>query len=249
MPDEVGTARSFEIFDFQKFARRDTPSMTAEERWTAVDRYVTDLLVKPDAALNNALATSDNAGLPAISVSPPQGKFLHLLARLMGARRILEIGTLGGYSTIWLARALPQDGRLITLEFEPTHAEVARANIANARLDRFVEIRLGPATESLAEMVAEKSAPFDLIFIDANKEQYPEYLDWSLKLARAGALIIADNVIRKGAVLDPHSADERVRAVRRFNELVAGEPRLSATALQTVGGKGYDGFTMALVTA
>lgn len=166
----------------------------------------------------------------------------------MGARRILEVGTLGGYSTIWLARALPKDGRLVTLEFEPKHAAIARENISRSGLDRIVEIRVGPASASLADLVRERAAAFDLIFIDADKEQYPEYLNWALKLARVGALIVADNVIRKGAVIDAKSADARVQGVRRFNELVAAEPRLSATALQTVGSKGYDGFTIALVT-
>jgi predicted O-methyltransferase YrrM len=223
--------------------------MTSEERWTAVDEYVTKSLARPDAVFEEALATSAKAGLPPINVSAPQGKFLQLLAQLMGARRILEIGTLGGYSTIWLAWALPEGGRLVTLEFEPKHAEVAKKNILRAGLDDKVEVRVGTASESLAKLVEQGAAPFDLIFIDANKEGYPEYLGWALKLSRAGTLMIADNVIRKGEVIDARSPDSRVQGVRRFNEMIAVDRRLSATAIQTVGSKGYDGFTMALVTS
>lgn len=221
--------------------------MNAEERWTAVDVYLTELLVRPDSALNDALAASAAADLPAINVSPPQGKFLGMLAQLMGARRILEIGTLGGYSTIWLARALPTNGKLVTLEFETKHAEVARKNLIRAGVSDKVDVRVGPANDSLADLVREKSAPFDFIFIDANKEGYPDYLAWALKLSRIGTLIIADNVIRKGEVINAASSDERVHGVRKYNDMVAAEPRLSATALQTVGSKGYDGFTIALV--
>jgi predicted O-methyltransferase YrrM len=221
--------------------------MNAEERWTVVDAYLTELLVRPDSALNNTLAASAAAGLPEIAVSPPQGKFLALLARVMGARRILEIGTLGGYSTIWLARALPSDGKLVSMEFEPKHAAVARENLVRAGLGDKVDVRVGAANDSLADLVREKSAPFDFIFIDANKEGYPEYLTWALKLSRIGTLIIADNVIRKGEVINAASSDERVQGVRKFNEMVAAESRLDATALQTVGSKGYDGFTIALV--
>jgi predicted O-methyltransferase YrrM len=221
--------------------------MNPEKRWTEVDRYVTDLLVKPEAALEQTLASSAAAGLPSINVSAPQGKFLHLIARAMGAKRILEVGTLGGYSTIWLAHALPDSGKLVTLEFEPKHAEVARRNLTRANLDRKIELRVGSANESMAALVREGAAPFDLIFIDANKEGYPEYLVLAMKLARVGTLIIADNIIRKGEVIDANSSDERVQGVRKFNGLVAAEPRLSATAIQTVGNKGYDGFTMALV--
>ena len=222
--------------------------MTPEEQWTAVDRYLVNLFVPPDPFLDAALETSAAAGLPAINVSPNQGKFLQLLARVHGARKILEIGTLGGYSTIWLARALSAGGRLITLESEFTHAEVARANIARAGLSNVVELRFGPAAETLAQLVAEGRGPFDLIFIDADKPNYPLYLEWSLKLSRPGSLIIADNIVRNGAVTDPGSTDPKVQGVRQFNDLVAAEPRLSATALQTVGSKGYDGFTIALVT-
>jgi predicted O-methyltransferase YrrM len=221
----------------------------AQDQWTAVDRYLTDLFVQPDPALEAALQASAAAGLPSINVSPNQGKLLQLLARAQGARAVLEIGTLGGYSTIWLARALPAGGRLITLEADPRHAEVARANLARAGLAGVVELRLGPALETLPRLAAEGSGPFDLIFIDADKPGYPDYLAWALKLSRRGSLILADNVVRGGAVVDPASADPRVQGVRRFNELLAAEPRVSATAIQTVGSKGYDGFAVALVTA
>jgi predicted O-methyltransferase YrrM len=219
------------------------------ERWTEVDRYLTDLFVPRDAALDAVLETSATAGLPPINVAPNQGKLLLLLARVLGARAILEIGTLGGYSTIWLARALPAGGRLITLETDPKHAEVARVNIARAGLAHVVELRLGPALETLPRLAAEGCGPFDLIFIDADKPGYPDYLRWALELSRRGSLIIADNVVRDGAVADEDSGDPRVRGVRRFNALLAAEPRVSATAIQTVGSKGYDGFAIALVTA
>ena len=217
--------------------------------WTAVDRYITDLLVRPDRALETALQTSADAGLPQINVAPNQGKFLQLLATIQGAQHILEIGTLGGYSTIWLARALPPDGRLMTLESEPKHAEVARKNIAQAGLADIVELRLGPALDTLKQLVTGKQPPFDFIFIDADKPGYPDYFTWALKLSRRGTCIVADNVIREGAVIDPHHEDARVQGARRFNERVAAEPRVTATAIQTVGSKGYDGFTVALVTA
>jgi predicted O-methyltransferase YrrM len=219
------------------------------EQWTAVDRYLTDVLVRPDAALEAALRDSDAAGLPPISVTPNQGKLLMLLAQVRGARAILEVGTLGGYSTIWLARALPAGGRLITLESEPRHAEVARANIARAGMADVVELRLGLALETLPQLAAEGRGPFDLTFIDADKPNIPEYFTWALKLSRRGSLIIVDNVVRKGAVIDADSDDPSVQGVRRFNERLAAEPRVSATAIQTVGGKGYDGFALALVTA
>jgi|SRR5579859_6630405 len=222
---------------------------TANDQWTAVDRYITDLLVPPDPALDAALQASAAAGLPAINVAPNQGKFLMLLAQIQGARSILEIGTLGAYSTIWLARALPADGRLITLEADPKHAEVARANIARAGLANRVEVRLGPALETLPRLAAEGSGPFDLIFIDADKPGYPDYFRWALKLSRRGSVIVADNVVRDGEVIDPASADPRVQAMRRFNEVLAAEPRVSATEIQTVGSKGYDGFALALVVA
>ncbi len=220
-----------------------------QEQWTAVDRYVADLLVPPDPALNEALRASEAAGLPAINVTPGLGKLLHLLARLQGARSILEIGTLGGYSTIWLARALPADGRLITLEAEPRHAEVARANVDRAGLAGVVEVRLGPALETLPRLAEEGRGPFDLIFIDADKPSNPDYFAWALALSRLGSLIVVDNVVRGGAVVDAASDDPGVRGVRRLMELIAAEPRVSATAIQTVGGKGYDGVALALVTA
>ncbi len=220
-----------------------------QKQWTAVDRYITDLFAPPDPALDAALQASAVAGLPPHDVSPAQGKLLLLLARAQGARSILEIGTLGGYSTIWLARALPAGGRLITLEADPKYAEVARANIARAGLAAVVELRLGRALETLPQLAAEGRGPFDLIFIDADKPSNPEYFAWALKLSRRGSLIIADNVVRNGAVVDTASDDPSVQGVRRFHELVAAEPRVSATAIQTVGSKGYDGFALALVTA
>jgi predicted O-methyltransferase YrrM len=221
----------------------------SQEQWTKVDSYFTALLAPPDDVLEGALRSSAAAGLPSIQVSPNQGKMLHLMARAIGARRILEIGTLGGYSTIWLARALPAGGQLVTLEYEPKHAEVARANLSRAGLDSVAEVVVGRALEMLPIVAARADGAFDLIFIDADKPGYPDYLPWAVKLARPGSLIIADNVVRKGAIVDGDSTDENVQGVRWFNELVAAHPRLSATAIQTVGSKGYDGFVMALVTA
>ncbi len=218
-------------------------------QWTEVDRYICDLLIPPDPALEAALETSTAAQLPSIAVSAPLGKFLMLLARMHGARRILEIGTLGGYSAIWLARALPADGRLITLEAEPKHAEVARENIARAGLADRVAIRLGPALETLPKLAEEKLPPFDFIFIDADKPSYPEYFRWALQLSRPGTVILADNVVRNGAVSDASSTDIYVQGARRFNTLVAAEPRVTATIIQTVGGKGYDGFALAIVNS
>ena len=215
--------------------------------WNAVDQYINDQLVSTDPALRAALQDSKAAGLPQINVSPSQGKLLQLLAQVQGARSILEIGTLGGYSTIWLARALPRDGRLISLEAEPKHVEVARANIKRAGLADNVEIRCGRALDTLPQLVAENRGPFDLVFIDADKPGYPDYLEWALKLSRRGSLIIADNVVRDGAVADSASRDPGVRGVRRFIEMLAAEPRVSASVIQTVGSKGYDGFAMALV--
>lgn len=221
----------------------------AQEQWTAVDSYIADLFIAPDFALEAALDSSKAAGLPAINVSPTQGKLLHLLARVQGARSILELGTLGGYSTIWLARALPPEGRLISLEIDPKRVEIARANVARAGLTNAVEIRLGPALDTLQQLVTEGRGPFDLIFIDADKPGYSEYLKWSLKLARPGTLIVADNVVRKGEVADPASTDDNVQGIRRFNELLAAEPRVTTTVIQTVGSKGYDGLALILVTA
>jgi predicted O-methyltransferase YrrM len=218
-----------------------------QEQWTAVDRYISDTVVPSDSALDAALEASTKAELPAIAVTANQGKLLHILARLVDARRVLEIGTLGGYSTIWLARALPKGGRVITLEVNPKHAEVARANVARAGLASTVEIRLGAALESLPKLLTEKLGPFDLMFIDADKANIPEYFTWSLKLSRPGSLIIVDNVVRKGAVIDADSDDPDVQGVRRLNEMLAKEKRVTATTIQTVGSKGYDGFTIALV--
>ena len=218
-----------------------------EERWAAVDHYITDLLLPPDAAMEAAIRESVAAGLPPINVTPNQGKLLHLLARLQGARNILEIGTLGGYSTIWLGRALPPEGRLITLEIEPKHAKVARANIARAGLANAVEVRLGRALDTLPRLASEGREPFDLIFIDADKQSTPEYFTWAMRLSRRGSLIVVDNVVRDGAVIDASSKDPSVQGVRRFNELLASEPRVIATEIQTVGSKGYDGFAFALV--
>jgi len=215
--------------------------------WTKVDRYFGDLLLRPDPALEAAIAANRGADLPAIDVTPLQGKFLELLVRVSGARRILEIGTLGGYSTIWLARALPADGTVVSLELEPSHAKIARANLKKAGLAEHVDIRVGRAAGSLKKLAAEGADPFDLIFIDADKANYPDYLDWSLKLARRGTLIVADNVVRDGEVIDPKSPDPNIQGVRRFTEKLAAEPRLTSTVLQTVAGKGYDGFAMAVV--
>ncbi|GAA1302856.1 O-methyltransferase [Streptomyces sanglieri] len=217
-------------------------------RWTEVDDYFNGLLVGPDEALDAAVEASDGAGLPAMQVAANQGKLLNLLARLQGARTVLEIGTLGGYSTIWLARALPEGGKVVTLEADPVYAEVARANIERAGLADVVEIRVGRALDTLPEMAEEGCGPFDVVFIDADKPSNPDYLAWSLKLTRPGSLIVADNVVRDGEVVDGTSDDPKVQGVRRFTELVAAEPTLSATALQTVGSKGYDGLMMALVT-
>ena len=222
---------------------------TGQEQWAAVDRYITDVLVPADPILDAVLAANAAAGLPAWDVAPNQGKLLQLLAQAQGARTILEIGTLGGYSTIWLARALPTGGRLITLEADPTHAEVARANIARAGLSDAVEVRVGRALDTLQQLEAEQQGPFDLTFIDADKPNNPEYFAWALRLSRRGSLIICDNVVRTGAVVDTTSHDPAVEGVRRFFEAVAAEPRVSATAIQTVGSKGYDGFAIALVIA
>ncbi len=216
--------------------------------WSAVDRYITDMLVPSDAALDEALKASNAAGLPAIQVTPNQGKLLHLLARLQGARRILEVGTLGGYSTIWLARALPADGRLITLEADPRYAEVARANISRAGLGATVDLRVGRALETLPQIAAEGGGVFDLTFIDADKQSIPEYYGLARKLSRRGSLIIVDNVVRDGRVIDAASHDPDIRGIRRFNEMLAGEPGVCATAIQTVGAKGHDGFAIVLVT-
>jgi predicted O-methyltransferase YrrM len=221
----------------------------SEQLWSAVDAYICDLLVPGDPALDAALQASASAGLPPIQVAPNQGKLLQLLARMIGARRILEIGTLGGYSTIWLARALPPDGTLITLEADAKHADVARANFSRAGVDRQIDLRLGLALDTLKQISTEGIAPFDLVFVDADKANIPAYFSFALDLTRRGGLIIVDNVIRSGAVIDAASADPDIRGIREFNERIAREPRVSATAIQTVGSKGHDGFALALVTA
>ena len=219
----------------------------SQELWTAVDGYLTEKLIAKDAVLEAAVAANAAAGLPAIDVTPTQGKLLHMLARMIGARRILEIGTLGGYSTIWLARALPVGGRLITLEFEPKHAEVARENIARAGLAGVVEIHVGAALDSLERIHAEGAEPFDLVFIDADKENNANYLEWALKLTRVGSLIICDNVIRDGEIANAASTNEKIIGTRAMFDRMGAEPRVYATALQTVGSKGYDGFAVGLV--
>lgn len=223
------------------------PRGSGTKQWTAVDDYFGSLLARPDEGLEATLKNNQDAGFPAIDVTPLQGKFLELLARISGARRILEIGTLGGYSTIWLARALPEGGRIVTLELNPRHAEVATANLQIAGMLERVDLRVGQAAESLAALQAAGAEPFDMIFIDADKSGYPEYLDWALKLGRPGTLIVADNVVRDGKVILPNSTDPDVQGVRLFTEKLANEPRLSATVLQTVGIKGYDGFALAVV--
>jgi predicted O-methyltransferase YrrM len=221
----------------------------SRERWAAVDDYIAGLFEPRDEVLEATLAASQAAGLPSINVSAAQGRFLHLLARAIGAQRILEIGTLGGYSTIWLARALPGGGRLVTLEAEEKHAAVARANFARAGLTDVIDLQFGPALETLPRLVRETRGPFDLIFIDAHKPEYAEYLTWSLHLSRPGTLIVADNIVRNGAVSDGANPDENVQGVRRFNDQLAADRRVTATIVQTVGNKGYDGFAIAIVNA
>jgi predicted O-methyltransferase YrrM len=218
------------------------------ELWNDVDSYLVTRLSPTDSALEAALADSTAADLPQINVAPNQGKLLELLARSHGARRILEIGTLGGYSTIWLARALPSDGVLITLELEPRHAEVARVNLERAGVASLVEVLTGPAADSLRALISDGVEPFDFVFIDANKEGYSEYFALTLELSKPGTVIVADNVVRAGEILDPNSSDERVQGIRAFLDLVAGESRVDATAIQTVGSKGYDGFAFLMVT-
>jgi predicted O-methyltransferase YrrM len=215
--------------------------------WVKVDEYISDRLLADDAALAAALKSSSAAGLPAIAVTPPQGRFLQLLAEMTRARAILEIGTLGGYSTICFARALPPDGHIVTLEVDATHAAVARKNFARAGLQRMIELRLGNALDTLPLLVAEQSGPFDLIFIDADKPNIPAYFDWAMKLSHSGTVIVVDNVVRDGEVANGRSRDESVLGVRRFIEQLGENERVTATALQTVGAKGYDGFAIARV--
>jgi len=219
-----------------------------QEKWSEVDHYVTDVLGLTDEALESALRESDAAGLPAIAVSIPQGKFLNQLAQILNARRILEIGTLGGYSTIWMARGLTKGGDLVTIEIDQKHAEVARKNLAHAGLSDRVEVRNAPAIEELPRIAAENRGPFDLVFIDADKPSIPDYFAWSLKMSRPGSVIVVDNVVREGAVTDAGSEDASVQGVRKLNEMLAAEPRVSATVIQTVGTKGYDGFAVILVS-
>jgi len=220
-----------------------------DKQWAVVDQYITDSLLPADPALEATLKASAAAGLPSIAVSPAQGKLLHLLARFGRARNILEVGTLGGYSTIWLARALPEGGRLVTLEADPKHAEIARANLARAGLGEIVDVRLGLGLDTLPKLQSEGAGPFDLVFIDADKKSNADYFEWALKLSRVGSLILIDNVVRGGAVVNAASEDPNVQGVRRLYERLAGEPRVSATALQTVGLKGYDGLAIALVVS
>jgi predicted O-methyltransferase YrrM len=219
-----------------------------QELWTAVDQYICGHLVPSDPILDHVVEASAAAGLPPIAVTPNLGKLLYLLAKIQGAKTILEIGTLAGYSTIWLARALPAGGRLITLEADPKHAEISRNNIAHAGFGEVVDVRLGDASKSLPQLAAEGLGPFDLIFVDAEKRDNPDYFAWSLKLSRPGTVLVFDNVVRDGAVIDPANTTPSVAGIRRFNELVAAEPRVTATAIQTVGSKGYDGFAVVLVT-
>ena len=221
----------------------------SKDHWIAVDRYIADHLLPRDPILEAALEASAAANLPTINVTPSQGKLLQQFARMLGATNILEIGTLAGYSTIWLARALPPGGRLITLEADAKHAKVAQANFIRAGLTDVIELRLGLARDTLPQLADEGRSPFDLIFIDADKPSTPDYFTWALKLSRRGSLIVVDNVVRSGAIVDAASTDANVQGVQRFYELVAKEPRVSATAIQTVGSKGYDGFATVLVTA
>ncbi|MEK3757410.1 O-methyltransferase [Paenibacillus sp. FSL P4-0338] len=223
--------------------------MEEQNKWSNVDAYFNDRLLTADPVLDAVLDANTGAGLPAIDVAPNQGKLLYLLAKMKGASNILEIGTLGGYSTIWLARALPEAGRLVTLEFEHKHVVVAEDNLRMAGLADKTEVLEGPALDSLALLEARGCEPFDFIFIDADKPNNPHYLKWVLKLARPGAVIVADNVVRDGEVIDPDSADDRVQGIRQFMKLLAEEPRIDATAIQTVGSKGYDGFVLGIVSA
>lgn len=212
--------------------------------WTKVEEYVDGLLISTDAVLEAARKASEDAGLPTIAVTPSQGRLLHIMTKMQGARRILELGTLGGYSTIWMARALPADGRLVTLEFAAKHFEVARENIARAGLSERVDQRLGPALDTLPKLEAEGAGPFDFVFIDADKENCAPYFEWAVRLSRPGTVIMVDNVIRDGEVANAETTDSLVAGIRRFNEAVAAEPRVTATTVQTVGSKGYDGFTL-----
>lgn len=218
-----------------------------QDLWNAVDNYVDSSLSLSDDVLNRTIAANADGGLPSIDVTAAQGKLLHILARMIGAKRVLEIGTLGGYSTIWLARALPSDGRVVTLEFDPKHAAVAKQNIDRAGLGSVVDVRVGKALDVLPVIQKENTGPFDLIFIDADKVNNPNYFEWALKLSRPGSLIIVDNVVREGGLADGTSDDPAIRASRAVVELMGSDPRVEATVMQTVGTKGYDGFAIALV--
>lgn len=239
-------ARQSDVRVYRPVKIENRDGRTTDPRWARVDDYLEDLFVPPDAALDATLSSTRTAGLPEIQVSATQGKLLHVMARAMGARRILEIGTLAGYSAIWLARALPADGRLVTIEVDQKHADVARSNIARAGLADRVDIRVGRAIDVLPRLLAEHAGPFDLTFIDADKVGYTGYLDWAIRLSRPGSLIIADNVIRDGAITESDTGDDAVDGIRRFNTALAADRRVSATAVQTVGAKGYDGFTAAV---
>ncbi|MNB83444.1 methyltransferase [Paenibacillus odorifer] len=223
--------------------------MNQTTTWDKVDQYITERLIPQDSVLEEVLVTNQQAGLPPFDVSPSQGKFLNLLVQMKGARRILEIGTLGGYSTIWMARALPSDGQIVTLELDPIHAQVAKANLSLAEVDHLVELRVGDALEQLSQMKQEGVEPFDFIFIDADKPNNPNYLKWALQFSQPGTVILGDNVIREGEVINENSEDARVVGVREFYDLLAEESRISATAIQTVGSKGYDGFVLGIVNS
>lgn len=218
-----------------------------KQTWEQVDEYMTDLLCPNDHVLDDVLVANRNADLPEIDVTGTQGKLLQLLVQMKGAKRILEIGTLGAYSTIWMARGLPDDGKIVTLELEPRHAEVAKANIKRAGLEQTIEVRTGNALDSLEKMAQAGEEPFDFIFIDADKPSNPQYLKWALHFSRPGTVIFGDNVVRDGEVANRHSTDPRVKGVRTFFDMIAGDPRISATAIQTVGSKGYDGFMIGIV--
>lgn len=223
--------------------------MNQMNTWAKVDEYIAERLIPHDSVLEKVLSANQQAGLPPYDVSPNQGKLLNLLAQMKGAKRILEIGTLGGYSTIWLARALPSDGQLVTLEIDPYYAQVAKANLSLVQLDHIIELRVGDALEQLAQMEDEGVEAFDFIFIDADKPNNPNYLKWALHFSRPGTVIIGDNVIREGEILNERSQDPRVQGVREFYDLLAEEPKITATAIQTVGSKGYDGFVLGVVNS
>lgn len=221
----------------------------SEDLWSSVDSYLTRKLLPPDEILESVLRDSTDAGLPAINVTPTQGRFLNLLARIQGAKHVLEIGTLGGYSTLWLARALPPEGSLVTIERDPQCASLARRNFERAGLSTLIDVREGSALQVLPQLKSEHRPPFDFVFLDADKEHHPDYFEWALELSRPGTVIIADNVVRGGALLDSDTDDSNLRGIRRLFDLIETSPRVEASALQTVGSKGYDGFAIAVVIA